>query len=372
MVRSLFKRNNAPGYKSQKWRWTIKLGKFALGIVGSLAIVLLGIHFLLPSFSRSALSLPLSTKLTVISHDVFVKEGDSGNWERIATEASLKEGNWVKTSSKGRAVITFFEGSSTEIEPDTVVCLEELFSTLKGSSTIRLNQQAGHTWSSVGRLFDPASRFEVTTTAAAAVVRGTLIGIDAEEDGHTTVKVFAGEAGVRGEGHEVTVSAGWQTTVNPGQPPSPPSLIPPPSRQLTVSIGLSAWLQIIDPLGRNTGMIPPGFGVNRIPFSITTIAAEEQTVTINDPVAGKYFIAFYAQDNGSVRVTAKATSQNGFSQQENRELEVKKGWGYYISLELDVDEQGVITSLVSGEVRALEPGFVADKFYGIKYRPYDS
>lgn len=299
-----------------------------------------------------------------------MKEGDSGNWVKIATEASLEEGNWVKTSSEGRAVITFFEGSSTEIEPDTIVCLEELFSSLKGSTTIRLNQQVGHTWSSVGRLFDPASRFEVATSAAAAVVRGTLIGIGAGEGGNTTVSVFAGEAGVIGQGHEVTVPTGWQTIVNPGQPPPPPSLIPPPSRQLTVSIGLSAWLQIIDPLGRNTGMIPPGFGINRIPFSITTIVGEEQIVSINEPVGGTYYIALYAYVNGSVRVTTNATSQGGFSQQENRELEIKKGWGYYVSLEVDVDEQGSITSLVLGEVRALDPDFIADKFYGIKYRPY--
>ena len=350
----------------------MRMGKFGLSIAVSLVVFLLGVYFFLPSFSRPALSFPLSTTLTVISDDVFVKKGDLGDWQKIAKEASLEEGDWVKTSSEGRAVITFFEGSSTEIEPDTIVCLEELFSSLKGSSTIRLNQQVGHTWSSVGKLFDPASRFEVGTSAAAAVVRGTLIGIDAEQDGDTTVSVFAGEAGVGGQGHQVIVPAGWQTTVNPGEPPSSPSLIPPPSSQLTVSIGSPAWLQVIDPLGRNTGMIPPGFGVNRIPFSTTMIAGEEQIVSINEPVGGTYFIAIYAQDNDSVRVTTNAASQGGFSQQENQEFEITKGWGYCIPFELDVDEQGSITSLVMGDVKALEPDFIADKFYGIKYRPYHS
>jgi hypothetical protein len=127
---------------------------------------------------------------------------------------------------------------------------------------------------------------------------------------------------------------------------------------------------MVAPLGRNTGMIPPGFWINRIPFSTTTIVGEEQIVSINEPVGGTYYIALYAYDDGSVRVTANATSQGGFSQQENRELEITKGWGYYIPLELDVDEQGSITSLVLGEVKALEPDFVAEKFYGIQYRPY--
>jgi hypothetical protein len=129
---------------------------------------------------------------------------------------------------------------------------------------------------------------------------------------------------------------------------------------------------VIDPLGRNTGMIPPGFEVNRIPFSTTTITGEGQIVGIDEPVGGTYYIAIYAHDNGSVRVTANAASQGGFSQQENREFEITEDWGYYIPLELDVDEQGSITSLVMGEVKALEPDFIADKFYGIKYRLYHS
>jgi hypothetical protein len=123
-------------------------------------------------------------------------------------------------------------------------------------------------------------------------------------------------------------------------------------------------------LGRNSGVIPPGFEINGIPFSTTTASDGKLIVSINDPVGGMYDIAVYAYGNGSVRVSDNATSQGGFSQQENREFEIKQGWGYYIPFELDVDEQGSIVSVWMGEVRTLKPEVIAEKFHGIQYRPY--
>jgi hypothetical protein len=327
------------------------MGKFGLSIAVSLVIFLLGVYFFLPSFSRPALSFPLSTTLTVISDDVFVKKGDSGNWEKIAKEASLEEGNWVKTSSEGRAVITFFEGSSTEIEPNTIVCLQEIFSAIKGSTVVMLDQQTGRTWNRVEKLFDPASRFEVQTSAAAAVARGTLFAINVIDNGTTEANVFEGNVVISAQGQQVNAPGGWQTTVNPGEPPSPPSLIPPPSNQLTISLGAPAWLDVVDPLGRSTGIIPPGFEVNQIPFAVTSAVDEKQIISIKEPVGGSYYIAVYAYDEGSIQLTTSGTSQSGFNQEESQEFEVEKGRGYYACLELNIDEQGFIASLSLSEVR---------------------
>jgi hypothetical protein len=329
----------------------MRTGKFALGIAVSLVVFLLGVYFFLPSFSRAALSSHLSTTLTVISDDVFVKKGDSGNWEKIAKEASLEEGNWVKTSSEGRAVITFFEGSSTEVEPNTIISLQEIVAASNGSTTISLNQPVGRTWNRVEKLFDPASRFEVETSAAAAVARGTLFVVDAADDGTTEVMVFDGQVGTTAQGQEVNVSAGWQTTVNPGEPPSPSSQMPPPSSQLTISVGSPAWLDVVDPLGRSAGIIPPGVDVNQIPLSNTSAVDGKQVVSINEPISGTYYLSIYGYDKGSIQLAAKGTSQSGFNQEESRQFEVEKGQGYYARLDLNVDEQGFIVSFSLSEVR---------------------
>jgi PKD repeat protein len=327
----------------------MRRGKFVLSIIVLLAAFLIGIYFFLPSFSHTALSFPTSATLSVITEDVFLQREGSNSWETVEQRAILEEKDWVKTSSTGRAVITFFEGSSTEIEPDTIVCIEELLSTTEGSTTVKLNQQVGSTWNRVARLADPASRFEVATSSAAAVVRGTLVHCLAEENSKAVFKVFQGVADVTAQGQVVTLAAGWQATVAPtGQLTS--SQIPPPLSQLSISLESPAWLHVIDPLRRNAGIIPPGIEVNQIPLTITTGAlGEKQIVEINEPVDGIYHILMYARDDGSVKLTSKGTSQSGFEQQEIREFEVEGGKNYYVSLDLRV-RNGLMESLLLGEV----------------------
>jgi PKD repeat protein len=327
----------------------MRRGKFVLGIAVLLAASLLGVYFFLPSFSHAALSFPSSATLTVITDDVFLQREGSNSWETVEQRAVLQENDWIKTSSTGRAVINFFEGSSTEIEPDTTVGIAELLTTAKGSTTVSLNQQAGSTWNRVASLADLASRFEVNTSSAAAVVRGTLINIQMGGEGTTKVMVFRGVADVSTLGKLVTLDAGWQATAtSTGELTS--SQIPPPLSQLSISLESPAWLHVIDPLGRNAGIMPPGVEVNQIPSSITSgTPGEEQIVEINEPVDGTYHILMYARDDGSGKLTIKGTSQDGFVQQEIREFEVEGGKNYYVSLDLRV-VNGFIESLVLGEV----------------------
>jgi PKD repeat protein len=338
--------------------------KFALSITALLTVSLLCVYFLLPPFSHAALSLPTSATLTVVSDDVFVQREGSDSWERVAGQATLEEGDWVKTSATGRASVTFFEGSSTQMEPNTTVCIEELLSTVEGSTTVKLNQQAGKTWNRVGNLVDPASSFEVKTTAAAAVARGTLIDVEVEENGTTVVKVLGGNASVIAQGQEVAVTTGGQTTVDPGKPPPPPLPIPPASSQLTVSIESPAWLNVIDPLGRNAGIVPPGFEVNEIPFTITAgTLGEKQSVKINGPTDGRYYIIIYARGNGPVELTVNGTSQDGFAQQKTQVFDVERGKTYYAYLEVPVRD-GFIQCFGLGDVKVLaspQADFTADK-----------
>ncbi len=336
---------------------------FAIAIIGSLALFLFSVYLFLPSFASPALSFSPSTTLNVVSDDVFVKVEGSDNWENVEGQVSLKAGDWVKTSSQGRAVIKFFEGSSTEIEPDTIVCIEELLATVEGSTTISLNQQVGVTWSHVAKLFDPASSFEINTSTAAAVVRGTLIGIGIDEDGTLDVKVFDGAASVVAQGQAVLVNAGYQTTVKQGEPPPPPLEIPPPQSQLTVSLASPAWLHVLDPIGRSAGIIPPGFAINEIPFSTTAwTEGEEQTVALDEPIGGRYYLIIYAYETGPVTLTVAGNSQDGFDQQETRVFNVEKGKDYYLRLDLGV-QQKLIQSLLLGDLVVVDAlaGFNADK-----------
>jgi hypothetical protein len=196
----------------------------AIGIIAIVAIAFLLIFFLF--VFGTAHSSPISATLTVISDDVFVQRAGSDSWEKVEVQTRISEGDCINTSSDGCADIVFSEGNYTQIEPETEICLEKLFSDRNGSVSVKFTQGLGRTVNRVEKLIDPASRFEVETSAAAAVVRGTVFNTEVDQNGKTTVSVLDGVVYVIGQGQEVQVDAGWQTVINPGEPPSPPTRIP--------------------------------------------------------------------------------------------------------------------------------------------------
>ena len=75
-------------------------------------------------------------------------------------------GDRVQTAPASHAVITFFDGSTLELEPDTTVTVEELSSANDGAIAIRISQSIGRTWSSVHKLVSSNSRYEVKTPSS--------------------------------------------------------------------------------------------------------------------------------------------------------------------------------------------------------------
>lgn len=171
--------------------------------------------------------------LTAFSGDVTVQPTGSVAWIGAEVGMELEGGDFISTGADSWALITFFEGSTMELQDNTKVSIEELSVTLQtGSTTISLTQTMGKTMNRVEKLTDPASRYEVTTPSGVALVRGTEYAIDVSPDGTVTVMVTEGSVTVAAQGVEVVANAGEQTTISPGLPPSPPIPIPPapPSR----------------------------------------------------------------------------------------------------------------------------------------------
>jgi hypothetical protein len=67
----------------------------------------------------------------------------------------------------------YFEGSSTEIGPDTGLLVQRVERSPSGNIVTRLVQTVGTTVNRIVQLADPGARFEVETPAATAIVRGT-------------------------------------------------------------------------------------------------------------------------------------------------------------------------------------------------------
>jgi len=187
-----------------------------------------------------------STALTILSiadGTVLVMRPGETDWISGEAGMNLEEDYKIKTGGGGHATITFFEGSTIELEGGTEITLSELG--IDGAATrITVEQGLGNTISRVKKLVDPASSYEVETASAVAAVRGTTLSVSVNVAGITVVTNIEGLVSVTAQGVEVDLEEGERTTVEPGEPPAPPEPTATPQRgsptptQDIVEIGL--------------------------------------------------------------------------------------------------------------------------------------
>ena len=160
------------------------------------------------------------TMLSISEGDVFIMKSGSVNWEEAEVTTPLEPGDILKTGAYSNAVITFFEGSSIELQASSqveVVMLDGSDGT--GPTTIMLNQEIGKTLSRVKKLTDSASSYEVETPAGVAVVRGSVMLLDVSRSGFTTVTNVEGDIWAVAQGVEVQVPEGRKCNITPGHSP---------------------------------------------------------------------------------------------------------------------------------------------------------
>ena len=169
---------------------------------------------------------PAPTELTILSiaeGQVLVMKAGTDSWTEAEVNTTVELGDILKAGDDSRAVITFFEGSTIELEAGTEVEVVELgIAEETGSTIIRLKQSIGNTVSRVTKLADVHSTYEIETPTAVAAVRGSIMFVGVREDGTTAVGNGEGSVSVSAQSQEVTLPEGTYSTVEPGQPPSTP------------------------------------------------------------------------------------------------------------------------------------------------------
>jgi len=144
----------------------------------------------------------------------------TGTWTEAEVGMSLEVGDSIKTGDDSSAMITFFDGSTIELEAGTEIEIASLdISTDTGSTTITLEQTIGNTISRVTKFLDPASRYEVETPTGVVAVRGSAVQVYVIEDGTTWITNLEGDIRAVAQGVELQVPEGRQCITRPGQPP---------------------------------------------------------------------------------------------------------------------------------------------------------
>jgi uncharacterized repeat protein (TIGR01451 family) len=159
------------------------------------------------------------TMLSISEGKVFVMKAGTDNWIEAQVGMSLEIGDIVKSGNNSNAEITFFDGSTIELQAGTQIEVASLdIAAGTGSTTIVLKQEIGKTISRVTKLADPASRYEVETPAGVAAVRGSSMLVEVA-NGITWVTNLEGEIWVIANGVELQVPQGMTCIIRAGQSP---------------------------------------------------------------------------------------------------------------------------------------------------------
>lgn len=157
--------------------------------VGAVIIVLLalGLIFLEPApdvaketLSEAKVAAPLL--LQPLAPAVSITDS-STTWKEIESETEVVNGDGIKTSVVGRAIVTQGSDIVTSIDSNSELVVE-VGQDNKGTI---LNLAAGQTWTKINRALEQDEFYEVHTPTLVAAVRGTSFGVSTNPASQITV-----------------------------------------------------------------------------------------------------------------------------------------------------------------------------------------
>jgi hypothetical protein len=244
--------------KTGKPAGVVRMGRLrtAVGIVVLGFVVFIGLGV---SGTFGGRALGAATTVTIISGDILVRHGATGAFVSATDGEVLVAGDTLRSGVGARAVLTYFEGSTVSVEPDTELIIETASSFTDGSTVVVMQQTIGRTWHVVTRLITGNSRYEVRTPASTASVRGTTFQVETDGD-RTVVTTTEGTVVDRvadpdhpGQTGDVTVPAGKTHAQRKNARPAPAAAAPQPERTITLTVDGQNSL-VIDSEGRANGI----------------------------------------------------------------------------------------------------------------------
>ena len=315
--------------------------KWSVAVTAVLVIVLVATlgQFV---FFKSSPAMASTCILQVLSGEAYICDVDSDSFEPVLDEMILEMGTQVKTDGSSHALITFNDGSTIKLEPETVLEITHLETDEEEAPVIILSQLVGRTWSNVVDMTDTDSRYEIDTPSATAVVHGTLFTTEVTEEGDTTVSTTDGLVSVTADDEEVFVAPNQQTKVSKGKKPSMPQNTPDPDSEISITITGLAVGSLVDPTGSSTGKLPDGTEFNQIQGSQSSMTSEHtQVITVTDPKNGNYKIALrdLAESTIHYRIQGKLKGEVVLDYEDS--LEPEEEPDYILDFNLKISEDSI-------------------------------
>jgi hypothetical protein len=304
----------------------------ALGY-GVMTVLLVTAFGLGGGFGNRALA--AATTVTVIAGDIQVRHA-AGFFVSATDGEVLVAGDTVRTGDGSRAILTYFEGSTVSLEPNTELRIETASSSSDGSTLVVMQQSFGRTWHVVTKLITGNSKYEVKTPASTASVRGTAFEVVSDGE-RTVVTTTEGTVVDRvpdpehaGQTVDVAVSAGRTHEQKKNAPPAPAAAAPQPERTLTMTLDDQNSL-VIDAQGRANGIDKNGKKRLETPGA--------QLVKTKD---GKLQVVLPNVSDGRVEALVRKTGGGEVNVETTMDVQGKE----------PVKVQGTVTADTSGQARA--------------------
>ncbi|MFH1169380.1 MAG: FecR domain-containing protein [Chloroflexota bacterium] len=344
-------RRLAPGKPAPAWQglWQSLAGARRLALPAALALLLVfgaGLGALRLLSPPAALASQCT--LSILSGSAEVQKSGSDSPKPGADGMTLSAGDRVKTPPGSYALLTFFEGSTLRLEPETDVEIQQIDSGDGQAPNIILKQWIGRTWSRVVKMADPGSHYEINTPSATAIVRGTLFATEVDATGSTRVATTEGLVSVVAQGEEVQLPPSRQTQVAAGTVPEPPATVPPNKSELIIIVSTPAIASVSDPTGSSTGNLPSGMSFNQIPGSQSSLSDGTQRITIPQPISGEYLVSlrYLASDAAGFTIKGMSDGKASFQYGGNFSDSGENGW--LIRVNLQVDDGSIVDSTLTG------------------------
>ena len=243
-----------------------------------------------------------SSTLTVFSGAVEVDQ--DGRWTPVADGAGLPTGVRIRTNSDGRALLTFGDGSTVALDPESELLVEVVETS--GPRMIALRQESGRLLHQVVPDERPGAAFEVRTASAIFSARGTVFET-AIEAGETEVSTSEGLVEVVAGTERVEVARGEAASVAPQRPLRAVSQTVRAASTATVLVDAPFAVSVIGPDGRATGALPSGIVYQQIPgaFSSNPVVGA-QRIEFSNVRPGEYTMLLRRTDAGGGQVLLSA------------------------------------------------------------------
>jgi hypothetical protein len=165
-------------------------------------------------------------KLTAISGDVQIQPVN-GAWRLAQAGEVVQTGQQIKVGINSSARLQFADASELVMQPESLVAMDTLSVYAGGyMADTQLRLQTGRVEVHANPQGRKGQKFDVTTPAAVASVRGTQFVVDAQ-GGRTVQQTTEGQVALQTGQGNVVVQEGFGSAVKFGEKPIPPEVIKP-------------------------------------------------------------------------------------------------------------------------------------------------